>query len=65
MQLDRVRRDPTLAVSEVKEANRALLATMILAGLRVGELCALRFRVLDSQLFSMGGAGLEPATSCV
>ena len=42
LELDEVR-----AVLDAAGAHRALLATMILGGLRVGELCALRWRAVD------------------
>jgi integrase len=42
LELDEVR-----ALLDVAGSHRALLATMILGGLRVGELCALRWRAVD------------------
>lgn len=42
LELDEVR-----ALLEAAGSHRALLATMILGGLRVGELCALRWRAVD------------------
>lgn len=39
--------EQTKALIAAAEQHRALLATMIVAGLRVGELCALRWRDID------------------
>lgn len=39
--------DEVAALLDTAGENRALLATMILAGLRVGELCSLRWRSVD------------------
>jgi integrase len=39
--------DEVRALLEAAGDSRALLATMILGGLRVGELCSLRWRAID------------------